>query len=720
MRSGFGLSAFLVLCAFAGPVLGQEADPVASSSAPPPVQETSSSVPAAAASQLAPASSAQVSAEGGTAAASVPESTNSPHDAAIQQMKTQLAAGDQSAALFLAEGLLGGNSTPADHLQAVTYLEGAVAAGVPKAFVQLGDIYRDGVTGVGIDIAKAADLYKRGEAKGDEAAGLSLAQLLLRPGTAISDPAQAVASLTNLVERGNEAAAVALGQYLATAATADGGQQALALFQRGILAGDPQASYGAADLLRVGGGGLPADAAAAIAYLRPLVAAQDVGAMRRTADIEVGEGNQQALDQGVALYEQTAALDPGVYLALGDLFAWGQMTKVDTQKAIAYYQKAADVGLFYGYLRLGDLFRYGTVGLQADAAKALGYYQSAASSPGGAEVGTLKVGDMYRSGGPGLQADGRRAVDAYAAAAAAGSNEARRSLADMLLGGSQVPPDPSRAVSLLADAARSGDAMAAQTLVRLFTDGTALPASYDDAVKYAALERQIGIADSDIQLAQAILGGPLASQHGLEALSILSDAVQKGNGAAVMALATLTLGGKIEGSQPSDALALLETTGANGNMAALKFALAIYRSGYGTIPADPQKALALLKSSSSVLAPDDALSEEILAIAASNPGPDDMAVLTADYEKLPWRGQIDTLTQLSKLNQNAYLYVVQKRLAELGLYTGAVNGVMTGQTIDAFLAACQEAKATNQCDRGPLEPDAVLVMTSFLAMNRSG
>ena len=72
------------------------------------------------------------------------------------------------------------------------------------------------------------------------------------------------------------------------------------------------------------------------------------------------------------------------------------------------------------------------------------------------------------------------------------------------------------------------------------------------------------------------------------------------------------------------------------------------------------------------------------------------------------------LAQMGRSSANAYVFAVQERLAQRGMFTGQPNGIVNGATVDAIQAVCEQAKMSDKCSTGPLSPDAIDIVSKFV------
>jgi TPR repeat protein len=636
--------------------------------------------------------------------------------AAIAPLAQSAAKGDAAAAFVLGGYFSGADRTVSERAEGLRLLVQAADAGLTEAKVRAADVLRSGSAG-STDLARAAAYYAEAAADGDDGARRSLAGLHLDGKLDMFDVPKAIGLLEDATAEGDITAAIMLANILANGTLVpQDGERARLLLLRGILAGNNGAYAALGDLYRRGAAGLPADPAMAFAYFEALVARGDRGAIRRVADLRArGEGVAKDIPAAVAMLE-AAARDGDVqsYLQLADLFARGELTPIDGVRAISYLESAAAMGSTDASVRLGDIYRDGIAGVARDAAKALAAYSQATPRDGdGPTVGLVRLGDLYRNGTV-VPLDLSKAMAFYEQAAGHGDNNARRNLASMLLDGRSAAINPARAAALLEEAARAGDSNAAMQLGGLMSDGNLLTADYDRTVEFFTMAERLGDRRARVRLATALVDGPLSRQHQGEGVSLLSQGVAERLPGAATALGRLILQLKVPGSTADDGLGLLESAAMAGDADAARYLLSIYRDGMGSaVRPSPARAQALLGALQGIVSPQLLAVEQILLAAKADPQPSALEQIAASFALLDRNDGGDVLRQLSRSNQNAYLFLLQTRLKEMGFYDGPATGVLSGGTMDAFLAACAEAKEMERCDRGPLTDDAVRFFSSF-------
>jgi hypothetical protein len=66
--------------------------------------------------------------------------------------------------------------------------------------------------------------------------------------------------------------------------------------------------------------------------------------------------------------------------------------------------------------------------------------------------------------------------------------------------------------------------------------------------------------------------------------------------------------------------------------------------------------------------------------------------------------------QIRGTNPNAFVFLVQARLKELGVYDGKSTGSLDRQTIQAINAYCTASAPIKSCNNGPLAETATKVL----------
>lgn len=138
--------------------------------------------------------------------------------------------------------------------------------------------------------------------------------------------------------------------------------------------------------------------------------------------------------------------DARAQFLMGNLYQKPGFQKCDLRTSLDWYEKSASQGYAPANTRLGFTFRYGYVGVEKDAARALAYLGRAASS--GDPTAQVWLGQMYLEG-EGVVRDTERGVLWILEAVRNRNHVARSQLAKLLAAGIGLPKDPEKAYSLL-------------------------------------------------------------------------------------------------------------------------------------------------------------------------------------------------------------------------------------------------------------------------------
>lgn len=244
---------------------------------------------------------------------------------------------------------------------------------------------------------------------------------------------------------------------------------------------------------------------------------------------------------------------------------------------------------------------------------------------------------------------------------------------------------------------------ATEQLAILYASNGPFPADYSKVRDYLDLSLLMGNTDAVLNVAQAVAEGPLARLHRDDVFVLLDGAVKGGVKGAAARLAKLQLEGLFPAKGLQGVISMLNDAAHNGDQTSARYLLELYRDGYGLLmQPDMDAAVAFLTTMEPVLGKDGTIVERIKLLAMTNDSIDTLEAISAEYGQLSKKKAISTLDSLRRINANAYVYVLQERLAQRGLYTGALNGRLDAVTIKAFQAACLEANAARECAPGPL------------------
>jgi TPR repeat protein len=393
--------------------------------------------------------------------------------------------GDAGSMLTLGKMLSSGTGVPADAGAAEGLFQKAIAAGSARdGWAALGVLYR------GTDPVREKDAYEKASELGDPWSMISLSQVLVSGDSATADPVRAQDLLNKAIDGGGDAATwawVRLGDLYRSSGTLHDGSKAMEAYQKAFGLKNTDAMVSLARMLATGDG-VKVDFKQAKGLLETAIAA---GAQK--------EG----------------------WAALGDLYRDADATKRDAAKAIAAYQKAADLGDAWSMISLGGLLATGD-GAPADAKRAAALFESATATGGDvARVAWMNLGELYK-------ADPAKAAIAYGKAADLGDAAAMLRLGSMYVSGEGVTADNAAARALFDKAIAAGaakDGWAALGTLYRASD----PAKAADAYQKAA---DLGDGWSMVGLGRMLASGDGVPANLQRAESLYEAAVPLGGGSA--------------------------------------------------------------------------------------------------------------------------------------------------------------------------------------------
>jgi len=272
-------------------------------------------------------------------------------------------------------------------------------------------------------------------------------------------------------------------------------------------------------LLYANGKGVARDPAQAAAWFRRAAEGGDASAQYNLALMyERGEGVGRDYKEAIRWF--SAAGDHNLIpplLALGETYLQPPSPEIttDVNKAIEYYQRAANLGSAVAEVTLGTIYSKGLTG-KVDYSQAFGWYQKSASK--GWPDGEFAVGVSYAMG-HGVPVDYGQARRWLTAAANQGQIEAQYDLAIICEQGNGAPPDRELASHYYQMAAERGMAKAQYRYGVLLAKGTA------SADKIAAY-RWLTLAETTVKESASALGDVKKNMSAQEIAEAEQDVAQ--------------------------------------------------------------------------------------------------------------------------------------------------------------------------------------------------
>lgn len=378
--------------------------------------------------------------------------------------------------------------------------------------------------------------------------------------------------------------------------------------------------------------------------------------------------------------------------------------------------------------------------LKADPARGLGLLEAAATAGDARAMAGLGGALLWGKAAP---ADPARARALLEKAAAAGNAEARALLGEQLIGGWILPRDVAAGKALLEEGAAAGDAAAQTALSGFYLYGIGLPKDAAKARDLAEAAAAQGKSKALRQVGEMAMWGQ-RDPAGAEAL--LRRAGEMGDGDAWAILAEGAMYGYLGGGSVSRAkfagfaeraraagnerievldatrqmwgismvasgpktIERLRTAADAGNGTAARFLVGILRDGNRmNLHRQLGDADAALAKYRAVIGPDDSwrLGQTIAAARARKPAA--WAALAGPLAARPDLVTADFGRDLYKANPNATIYLLQKRLADEGLYRGALDGMVGRHTLRALYQACSRLPGNLPCSDSVMRPDVL-------------
>jgi len=380
---------------------------------------------------------------------------------------------------------------------------------------------------------------------------------------------------------------------------------------------------------------------------------------------------------------------------LGDLY-WADTALHDPQKAFDAYQQAADAGNTGSLIKLAKAWLSGDgPSLPANPETAFKYYQEAAGL--GDSTATIRVGEMMARGEGTTQSyvAGRLVVSGVAST---GNANAFLSLGDLNANVSGGPVNGPAAVAAYEQAAQLGNATAMMRLAQIYTDGKLVPTDAARAVRYYNAAATAGYPTARTALAVAYLNGKLKGHNQSEGLSILQADASQHLSAATLALSDAYLNGTGVPRDTPRALAVLADALRSGDTAAGLRLVTYYRDGRPpSIRQNEAKARSYLQQLTPRLDPRNAAVQPVLLAAAFATSKAGFSGVFSDLMALARDDRRAAATALSSVNFKAFVFALQTRFAQIGLFSSSPSGTFTSATQRAMVEYCHQQDAPDSC-----------------------
>ena len=349
-------------------------------------------------------------------------------------------------------------------------------------------------------------------------------------------PAAAVLIYEPLAARGNGAAQVALANLLLRGAgIVRNPPRAIDLLQQAIASNVTEAARILGDVY-LDGDGVPTDRERALQLYRLAAAQGDDVAKFRLASAVLEDPDAEAEARRLAVEEVRRTARAGIVqaqLALGELYADGRLGRRDPIEAARWYAVAleplraeANAGDPQAQERVGDMHRDGK-GTLADGRAALGWYERAAAN--GRLPAVMRLARIHEKGATGLEPNPVQAVRWLQLAAEQGDRTAIYDLARRTFQGDGVLIDRAAALEQFQLAAEAGETRAFRWIGEILEEPDS-GSRYTEAAEWYLRAAGTGDGKAMFKLAElhekarlgpadpveALVWYQLASEHGYE------------------------------------------------------------------------------------------------------------------------------------------------------------------------------------------------------------
>jgi TPR repeat protein len=427
----------------------------------------------------------------------------------------------------------------------------------------------------------------------------------------------------------------------------------------------------------------------------PASGAADAPSIRGLRSEALKAPDTEAAMAAVQRLEALAATDPEAAYALGEVYiAGGVSITKDPARAVPFFEAAAAAGDARAFKRLGDIHR-AVDGLQ-DPLKAYENYKAAADL--GDATSAYRTGDYLRAGEV-VPRDINAAIAYYELAHAGGNIPSLMRLGDIYRTGAADGLALADAVAWYEKAGEAGNALAYYRLGEIYRVGLGGTPQRDLAVQNYERAVAGGNTAALMRLARGLLNASLAPGRASEGVALLQKAADEGVSGGALYLAQAQLEGTGTPADTQAGLATLTAAAEGGDVAAARYLIQLYTRGQSGVRRDVAAARNVLEKLSATAEPAIAAYEGVIVKTAENAGyapiGDSFAMLDAEMKR-------SALNRVYAMDRNAYVYLLQRRLEELGLYSGALNGLMTSSTISAINRLCATHDIVSACRFGPL------------------
>lgn len=399
-------------------------------------------------------------------------------------------------------------------------------------------------------------------------------------------------------------------------------------------------------------------------------------------------------------YTRSLVSAASIYMDLGEL-----------AKAREAYAEAANRGDTYAAVKLAVGDAKSEFGDASDPAGAVAMLEELAEDPEN-DRAIYALADLYYRG-ESVEPDAERAFALFKPLADSGSRWAQSRIGDLALSGRLGEVDAELAATYYRSAVENGHDRARVNL----TEALIAAGRHQDALDVIDQAVLDNVKGAELKRARWHIDGAFGSHSdrpaGAKGLAALVD--EGDIYAARVASYLFTDDPRLMSSLDVERMfSVLEQAGREGDNGSLRAVARAYRRLDGRLPRMKARHSTLIEELGSTLDDRARAVEEVFAAydMRDHRGSRERAAVV--LENKAGDAFAAGMMELRGIERTAFVYVVQKELAQRGLYSGRQHGRLTKRTIRAILDFCRQAGIIEECRNGPISKDASALIVEAL------
>ncbi|KQT51934.1 hypothetical protein ASG43_20810 [Aureimonas sp. Leaf454] len=289
-------------------------------------------------------------------------------------------------------------------------------------------------------------------------------------------------------------------------------------------------------------------------------------------------------------------------------------------------------------------------------------------------------------------------------------------LGDLYRDGTALAADGAKALGYYDQAGERGEAMAFLRIAEMYRDGTRVKRNTARSIENYEKAAAAGMVRARVLLGENFAYGRYGGRSNRSrGFHLVDEAAKGGETTAIPSLANLYLSGAGTKRDPARAVDLLRQAARDGNAQAATTLISYYRDGRGSaVPRSAKLARRAFSNYGHVIAPAERKRQELLLDVSTAGSTTAYAEVARGLAGIPDAQWVQTINDMRAANPNAYVYVLQTKLAEKGLYKGSANGLLGAGTSRALASLCRQTGAALRCAYGPLSSQTTKFIAPFL------